>query len=104
MRCAGRCAESSGNANAANYNSNGACHASVRLFGERAGLVRGGKVDCAGSYDVGAWQINSSNWASCSGGNPPCDMNDNLACAIKVWNWGGGSFRYWSTCSQCGAC
>merc|ERR1712065_40751 len=67
------------NANAANYNDNG-------------------------SFDVGLWQINDINWASCSGGKAPCDISTNLACAYKVWGWGGGSFKLWSTCEACGCC
>merc|ERR1711916_384540 len=64
--------ESSGNAHANNYNTNG-------------------------SFDIGFWQINSVNWDSCSGGSPPCDVSTNLQCAIKVWGWGGDSFKLWST-------
>ena len=48
--------ESGGNANAVNQNGNG------------------------GSYDVGLWQINDMNWASCNGGKAPCDGNSNLNC------------------------
>eukprot|EP01089_Gocevia_fonbrunei_P013825 TRINITY_DN3637_c0_g1_i1.p1 TRINITY_DN3637_c0_g1~~TRINITY_DN3637_c0_g1_i1.p1 ORF type:complete len:140 (-),score=24.39 TRINITY_DN3637_c0_g1_i1:40-459(-) len=71
--------ESSGDSNAANYNSNS-------------------------SFDVGVFQVNSVNWSDCSGGSAPCDINTNLQCAIQVWKWGGGSFRLWSTCSGCGCC
>jgi hypothetical protein len=39
-----------------------------------------------------------------SGGSPPCDNDVNLQCAIKVWQWGGNSFRLWSTCGGCGCC
>jgi len=75
-------AESKGNANAINYN-----------------------VDK--SYDVGLWQINSRNWAQCNGGKAPCDPQENLNCAIKVYNWGknkwGGVNGYlWATAKQCG--
>jgi hypothetical protein len=73
-------AESSGNANADNYNPGG------------------------NTYDVGMAQVNTINWSSCSGGNPPCDPSTNLNCAIDVWRWGGGSFKLWSTCGGCGAC
>ena len=69
--------ESGGNANALNYN-----------------------VD--NSYDVGLFQINQVNWGQCNGGNTPCDLNANLQCAIDVWQWGGNSFRYWSTAAGCG--
>lgn len=68
--------ESGGNANAANYNSNG-------------------------SFDVGLFQINDINWSAC-GGSAPCDLNRNLQCAIQVYKWGGNSFRLWSTAAGCG--
>eukprot|EP00388_Colpodella_angusta_P046491 GDKK01069576.1.p1 GENE.GDKK01069576.1~~GDKK01069576.1.p1 ORF type:complete len:140 (+),score=18.23 GDKK01069576.1:49-468(+) len=71
--------ESSGNANAANYNSNG-------------------------SFDIGAWQINDVNWNSCSGGSAPCNVNTNMQCAIDVWRWGRNTWRLWSTCGGCGCC
>lgn len=71
--------ESGGNANAVNQNS-------------------------GGSYDVGLWQINDMNWESCSGGKAPCDPNDNLNCAAKVYQWGGNTWKLWSTCSVCGCC
>lgn len=73
-------AESNANANAVNQNGNG------------------------GSYDVGLWQINDMNWASCSGGKAPCDPSTNLACAKKVFGWGGNTWKLWSTCSKCGVC
>ncbi len=57
-----------------------------------------------GSDDVGVWQINSSNWASCNGGRAPCGIDENLACAVKVYNWGGSSWKFWSTCTTCGCC
>lgn len=69
--------ESGGNAHAINYNTNG-------------------------STDVGLWQINTVNWNSCSGGHAPCDPNTNLQCAIKVYQWGGNTWRLWSTHSGCG--
>lgn len=50
-----------------------------------------------GSFDVGLWQVNTQNWNSCSGGSPPCDPSTNLGCAIDVWRWGGGTFKLWST-------
>merc|ERR1711991_856690 len=68
--------ESSGNSHANNYNTNG-------------------------SFDIGFWQVNSVNWDSCSGGSPPCDVATNLQCAIKVWGWGGDSFKLWSTYQGC---
>ena len=57
-----------------------------------------------GSDDVGLWQVNSSNWASCSGGSAPCSVSANLACAKKVFGWGGNTWKYWSTCGACGCC
>lgn len=71
--------ESGGNANAENYNSNG-------------------------STDIGLWQINSSNWPSCSGGVAPCNPSTNLACAKKIFGYGGNTWKYWSTCTACGCC
>ena len=71
--------ESGGNANAVNCNSNG-------------------------SIDAGLYQINSVNWASCSGGSAPCNPSTNVQCAHKVWQWGGNTWRLWSTCSACGCC
>jgi len=72
-------AESGGNTNAANGNSNG-------------------------SIDIGLWQINSMNWQSCSGGKAPCSVTDNVACAVKVFEWGGNTWKLWSTCAQLGLC
>jgi hypothetical protein len=71
--------ESGGNANAANYN----------LYTDS-------------TFDVGLWQINLVNWGVCNNGNPPCDLNANLQCAIDVWRWGGNSFHYWTTAAACG--
>jgi len=70
--------ESGGNAHAMNYNSNG-------------------------SFDVGVFQINAVNWASCNGGKAPCDVASNLECAKAIYN-GRRSFAAWSTCSGCGCC
>jgi len=70
-------AESGGNANAMNGNSNG-------------------------SLDAGLFQVNSVNWNDCSGGKAPCDPSVNLGCAIKVYQWGQNSFRLWSTAQKCG--
>ena len=71
-------AESKGNANAVNYNAD------------------------SKSYDVGLWQINTVNWAQCNGGKAPCDPQQNLNCAIKVYNWGGKTWKLWSTAQKCG--
>jgi len=72
-------AESGGNANAENYNTNG-------------------------STDIGLYQVNSINWSACSGGSPPCDPDTNTACAHQIWQWGGNTWKLWSTCGQCGCC
>eukprot|EP01089_Gocevia_fonbrunei_P001028 TRINITY_DN10983_c0_g1_i1.p1 TRINITY_DN10983_c0_g1~~TRINITY_DN10983_c0_g1_i1.p1 ORF type:complete len:137 (-),score=14.03 TRINITY_DN10983_c0_g1_i1:52-462(-) len=70
--------ESSGDAHAANYNSNG-------------------------SYDIGVFQINDIHWRSCSDGKAPCDVETNLKCAEMVWKE-HRSFSPWSTCGGCGCC
>jgi len=57
-----------------------------------------------GSYDVGLWQINDANWGQCNGGAAPCSPQANLNCAIKVFQWGGNTWKLWSTCSKCGVC
>ena len=69
--------ESAGNANAQNHNSNG-------------------------SDDIGLWQINDFNWGQCNNGNAPCDPTQNLNCAIKVYQWGGNTWKNWATASACG--
>ena len=70
-------AESGGNAHAMNYNANG-------------------------SFDVGVFQINNTNWGQCSGGKAPCDVDPNVACAIKVYIWGSHTWKLWSTAKGCG--
>ncbi|KAL0480702.1 hypothetical protein AKO1_013020 [Acrasis kona] len=70
---------------------------------ESAGNAHAENHNVGGSDDVGLWQINSMNWASCSGGQPPCDPNVNLKCAIKIWGY-HKSFKLWSTCGACGCC
>ncbi|KAJ4459179.1 putative Ctype lysozyme/alpha-lactalbumin superfamily protein [Paratrimastix pyriformis] len=71
---------------------------------ESGGNYHACNVNSNGSTDVGLWQVNSMNWASCNSGNPPCDISSNLQCAIKVFNWGGNTWKYWSTCGGCGCC
>jgi hypothetical protein len=51
---------------------------------ESGGNAHAVNQNSGGSYDVGLWQINQQNWASCSGGGAPCDPSTNLNCAIKV--------------------
>ncbi|CAF2709212.1 unnamed protein product [Rotaria sp. Silwood2] len=69
-------AESKGNANAMNYNRDG-------------------------TWDIGLFQINQRNFASCNSGQYPCGPQQNLACARKVWQWGGKTFKLWATVGQC---
>ncbi|KRX00650.1 Lysozyme-like domain [Pseudocohnilembus persalinus] len=57
-----------------------------------------------GSYDVGLWQINDYNWGVCNSGNIPCDPQENLNCAIDVYNWGEQTWKFWVTCEVCGCC
>lgn len=56
-----------------------------------------------GSYDLGLFTINSGFWNNCnSGRNPPCDPNNNLNCAIALYETGGNSFKYWGSHAACG--
>ena len=71
---------------------------------ESGGNAHAVNQNSGGSYDVGLWQINDLNWSSCSGGGAPCDPSTNLACAKKVYAWGGNTWKLWSTCSKCGCC
>lgn len=71
---------------------------------ESGGNAHAANENRDGSFDVGLWQINDFNWGSCSGGRAPCDGNSNLQCAIKVYDWGGKTWKNWSTCGKCGAC
>eukprot|EP00466_Bigelowiella_natans_P019386 jgi/Bigna1/68269/fgenesh1_pg.5_\ len=50
---------------------------------ESGGNANAVNQNVGGSYDVGLWQINSANWASCSGGGAPCNPSTNLGCAKK---------------------
>ena len=60
--------------------------------------------DSDGSDDIGLWQVNSLNWGACNGGKAPCDLNANFNCARTVFQWGGNTWKYWSTCGMCGCC
>lgn len=71
---------------------------------ESAGNANAVNQNTGGSYDVGLWQINDYNWNSCSSGAAPCSITANLNCAIAVYNWGGKTWKNWSTCSKCGCC
>jgi len=57
-----------------------------------------------GTSDVGLWQINSNEWAKCSGGTAPCSAQGNMDCAIGIWKRNGGSFKAWDNCESCGCC
>jgi len=56
-----------------------------------------------GSLDVGLFQINSVNWASCNNGNAPCDVQANFNCAKQIYQW-AGNWSPWATCGGCGCC
>ena len=71
---------------------------------ESGGNTNAVNQNTGGSLDIGLWQINTQNWASCSGGSPPCDPDTNLGCAEKVYGWGGNTWKLWSTCHVCGLC
>ena len=74
------------------------------MTNESGGNANAVNQNYGGSYDVGLWQINDFNWGSCSGGSAPCSPSTNLACAKKVYGWGGNTWKNWSTCSKCGCC
>ena len=69
---------------------------------ESGGNAHAAYQNTGGSLDVGFWQVNSMNWASCSGGAAPCNIDTNRNCAIKVWQWGGNTWKLWSTAKTCG--
>ena len=54
------------------------------------------------SYDVGLWQINSVNWPACNNGKIPCRLDENLKCAIQIYQYGGNTWKYWTTSAFCG--
>lgn len=78
------------------------CQCIVRR--ESGGNLHACNLNVGGTIDAGLWQINSNNWIACNGGSPPCDIQNNLNCAIKVFNWGSSTWRFWSTCGACGCC
>ena len=73
-------AESSGNSNEVNQN-----------------------TDSHHTLDVGLWQINEQNWAECSGGAAPCSLQANLNCAKKIFDY-HHTWQLWATCHKCGVC
>lgn len=68
--------ESGGNANALNFNEDDS------------------------TYDIGVFQINTVNW-KINSGNPPCNVTQNLLCAIEVYKYGDNTFKYWTTYAGC---
>eukprot|EP00762_Andalucia_godoyi_P007351 ANDGO_01547.mRNA.1 Ctype lysozyme/alpha-lactalbumin superfamily protein len=82
--------------------SQGCCQCIVQH--ESSGNYHACNANSDGSTDAGLWQVNSFNWNACNGGQAPCDVGNNLQCAIDVWRWGGGTWKYWSTCGACGCC
>ena len=56
------------------------------------------------TYHVGLWQIGQNNWASCNNGSAPCSETANLNCAIKMFQYGGNSWKNWPSCSDCAEC
>eukprot|EP00826_Nyctotherus_ovalis_P050324 TRINITY_DN6154_c0_g1_i11.p1 TRINITY_DN6154_c0_g1~~TRINITY_DN6154_c0_g1_i11.p1 ORF type:complete len:153 (+),score=17.50 TRINITY_DN6154_c0_g1_i11:143-601(+) len=56
-----------------------------------------------GSFDVGLFQINEINWASCNDGRPPCDINSNLNCAITIYKRAHNRWNPWAAAAKkCG--
>lgn len=88
-------------AQCARYSWNQACCKCI-VSHESGGNTKAMLYNTNGTFDVGFWQINQSNWASCSSGHAPCDVDSNLQCAIKVYQWGGNTFKFWSTHTACG--
>ena len=62
---------------------------------ESAGNAHATTLNENGSSNVGLWQVNTVNWNACSGGSAPCDPNTNLACAVKVYQNGGNTWKAW---------
>ncbi len=89
------------NAQCARYSWNQACCKCI-VSHESGGNTKAMLYNTNGTFDVGFWQINQSNWNACSGGHAPCDVDSNLQCAIKVYQWGGNTFKFWSTHTACG--
>jgi len=70
---------------------------------EYGSLNNSNSVDNVAGIDyVGLWQIPNTDW-DCASGNPPCDVNVNLQCAIKLWQQ-TDTFTSWLSCGICGCC
>ena len=85
----------------AKYNWNQACCKCI-VSHESGGNAHAMLYNTNNTYDVGFWQINQVNWGQCNGGSAPCDLQPNLNCAIKVYGWGGNTWKLWSTHTACG--
>ena len=69
--------------------------------GESGGNANAELYSSANDVDIGLFQINTYNWAFCNNGQPPCDLETNLACAKKVFGFGGNSWHYWVVAGRC---
>ncbi len=58
----------------------------------------------ARTYQIGLWQIDQNNWASCNNGSAPCSLSANLNCAIKMFQNGGNTWTNWPSCRNCDGC
>ena len=85
----------------AKHNWNQACCRCV-VTHESSGNAHAQNDNTNGSHDVGIFQINSINWPACNGGHAPCDLNQNLACAIQIYQRAGNTWSPWSTSRGCG--
>jgi hypothetical protein len=73
----------------------------ARESGGNANLI---EYSRSNDWKVGLWQINGAEWTMCSGGYAPCDPTDNLNCALKRYEYGGNTWKMWTSCSACKAC
>jgi len=80
-------------------------HCECIISHESGGNAHAQLHDSNGSDDVGLFQVNSLNWGqgTCPKG-APCDPSNNTACAWQVYQWGGNTWKLWSTCGACGCC
>lgn len=69
---------------------------------ESAGNANAENRSSDGANNVGLWQINSVHWGELNGGNAPCDLEENLKCAIAVYQSAGNSWGPWDTAPNCG--
>lgn len=69
---------------------------------ESKGNANAVRKNSDGSYSVGLFQIHEVVWGGCNRGYAPCDLEENLNCAIDVYKWGDRSFNYWDSAYDCG--